>query len=482
MDPEEIVRHFDRLKIALETRNRHAVAAIALSLLENQAQIGQRWQTIATLLFHSGELRAAIVAIQNYVAASGNAPHAEFERAALMAQAGRLHEAYLLLQTIPSDIPNIASHAFLSGTIAMNMGNLDEAKDKFNAALDENKLLGQAMLQLSLIEKHKDDSDVGNQICLIEPYMTDAQPIDQIQYKFALGKVHFDRRQYSDAFTCFSQGAAMGAGFRPYDAAADRNSANACRKGYHHKSIQEISSKITIDTSRPIFVTGLARSGTTLVEQILASHSRVVGGEELGRMPLVESDVGGPDAECLNRYCKLSGHNKAAETYLHLASERFGDVGNFVDKSLEASRHMGLIASILPQAAIIWVRRNPLDCAWSVFRTYFASGLEWSWRLENIAYHFRLEELLFRHWKAVLGDRILEIQYEDLVSEPHGQISRLLRHCNLAEEDGPFAPHKTIRAVTTASVAQVRQPINTSSIGASKSYIEFLKPFIDAYD
>jgi tetratricopeptide (TPR) repeat protein len=481
MTPEQVVAHFDRLKTALGKRDRRAIVSVGLSLLDGNAPIGKRWQTIATLLFYSGELQAALAAIENYVTSTNNSAHSQFERAALTAQAGRLDQAYRQLEKISPNTADTASYAFLRGSIAMNIGNFTAAKDYFNTALDENRLLGQAMLQLSLINDLGFESEIGKRICAAEQFMAEAQLIDQMQHMFALGRVNFERHQHLDAFNNFSEGAAIGASLRPYDAAMDHANAQASRTGYTSQSIKDISSRVTMDTSRPIFVTGLARSGTTLVEQILASHSCVVGGEELGKMQLVENDIGGSDAISLDSFCKIHGYDDAAATYLHLASERFGNTGRFVDKSLDASRVMGLIASILPQAAIIWVRRDPLDCAWSAFRTYFAAGLEWSWRLEDIARHFKLEDMLFDHWKSLLGDRILEVQYEDLVVQPDYEIGRLLKHCNLAEEPGPFVPHQTQRSVVTASATQVRKPINRAAIGLSGEYADFLKPFIDAY-
>jgi hypothetical protein len=128
------------------------------------------------------------------------------------------------------------------------------------------------------------------------------------------------------------------------------------------------------------------------------------------------------------------------------------------------------------------MKRDPLDCAWSCFRTNFVGvAIPWSYDLGDIAAHFRLEDQLLAQWQQILGDRLLVIAYEDLVTDPESWIRRILAHCGLPEEPQVFAPHENKRAVATASMLQVRRPINRDGIGAAEPYRAFLKPFIEAY-
>jgi hypothetical protein len=152
-----------------------------------------------------------------------------------------------------------------------------------------------------------------------------------------------------------------------------------------------------------------------------------------------------------------------------------------VDKTFTTPRMLGVAAALLPEAPLIWLTRDPLDCAWSCFRTYFASGTPWSYDLEDLAFHFRLEDELLSRWRDILGDRLLVVRYEALAVDPEPEIRRILAHCGLPEEPQAFAPHENPRAVTTASVMQVRQPINRKGIGVAMPYREFLQPFLDAY-
>ena len=150
---------------------------------------------------------------------------------------------------------------------------------------------------------------------------------------------------------------------------------------------------------RPIFVTGLPRSGTTLVEQILASHSAVAGGAELSLFAILGRDIGGLTHRAYQAWRARGGDPQALrDLYHHLAAVRFPAPGRIVDKTLATSRHMGVIATLFPDAPIIWVRRAPHDCAWSAFRNYFLKGVEWSWSLDTIGDFFTQEDRLFAHW------------------------------------------------------------------------------------
>jgi hypothetical protein len=135
----------------------------------------------------------------------------------------------------------------------------------------------------------------------------------------------------------------------------------------------------------------------------------------------------------------------------------------------------------LPEAPIVWLKRDPLDCAWSCFRTHFLAGVSWSYDLADIAHHFRLEDELLARWQDILGDRVLVVPYEGLVADSAGWIRRILAHCQLSEEPEAFSPHENRRAVTTSSVMQVRRPINRAAVGAAEPYRAFLQPFVDAY-
>ena len=192
--------------------------------------------------------------------------------------------------------------------------------------------------------------------------------------------------------------------------------------------------------------------------------------------------AGGSSGEALQAYLGRGGSPDALATlYLHLMAERFGPTGRIVDKTIDASRMLGLIAAALPDAPLIWMRRDPLDSAWSCFRTFFIHGVAWSYSLTDIAHHFMLEDTLLAFWKERLGERLLVVPYPELVASPESWTRKLLAHCSLDEEPGVFTPHATERIVMTASAMQVRKPINRDGLNTAQPYRSHLQPFIDAY-
>jgi hypothetical protein len=281
------------------------------------------------------------------------------------------------------------------------------------------------------------------------------------------------------AFAAFATGAQAVATARPYDAVADRAEADAVIAAWRDVALPR--SGAATGATR-LFVTGLPRSGTTLVEHILASHPAITGGGELNVLSMLAEEAGGTHPAALARFA-ASGRSlsELAGLYDHLIDQRFSPGARIVDKTLDVSRTMGLIATLMPGARIVWLSRDPLDAAWSCFRTYFAQGIPWSWSQPAIAAHFAHEDRLFAFWRERLGDRLLCVEYEALVSDPEPWIRRIEAHAGLAHDQRTLTPHRTERSIATSSVAQVRRPIGRQAVGAGERYRRHLVPFCDAY-
>jgi tetratricopeptide (TPR) repeat protein len=472
----------NKLVAALHGRSRAASNEAALALMADKAPLREKWRMLAMVLRTNGEIVAANNAMRLFVEQTGSTAAGLYEQAALAAQTGWVEQARTIMQSVPAEIPNQAAHAYFLGTMALNLGDIDEAERHLLRALDSDPILGQAMLALASCRTRTADDPIGERILCSAETMRNAPTLERAQYHYAAGRVRFDRQEANKAFADFSAAGVLAASMRPYRGAADTANAEQSCQGFDVALIERIGGAVSVDTSDAIVVTGLPRSGTTLVEQILASHSAVSGGEELGRMAIVARDLPEVSASGLESWLSSGGSADAlAQLYLHLCRERFPGHARFVDKGLNNTRYMGLITALLPQSPIVWLRRDPLDCALSAFRTYFAQGLEWSWKLEDIAAHFRLEDEIFEFWSRLLPQRVLVVQYARLVREPKEQIERILEHCGLAAEPQVFEPHKTARTVTTASVIQVREPINSKGLGNSEPYREHLRSFSEAY-
>ena len=471
----------DALRDALAAKDRAATNAAVTSLLAARAPIGAEWRKIAELMQVSGELSLAIKAVDRFVAESGSTPRAQVEKVAVLSQAGRLREAHDLMQTLPDTEPDRAGRAFLLGNTAMTLGRVDEAREQLELATKLQPGWGPAWLTLASTGNLARDP-LGDRLLADAAAAETQSPGDLARYCYALGKLHVDRGDPDAAFGAFARGAGILRRLTPYSREGNARIAQAAMAGFEGDFFKRMAERQSLRSNRPIFVTGLPRSGTTLVEQILASHSTVSDGGELDCAHQVAVTVGGITGRAIETHLGSGGSLEAmAGLYLHLLDERFGPEGRIVDKTVDASRRLGLIAAMLPDAPLIWMRREPLDAAWSCFRTFFIHGVGWSYDLRDIAHHFKLEDQLVAYWQEQLGDRLLVVSYPGLVEEPEAWTRRILTHCGLGEEAAVHASHKTERTVRTASALQVRRPINRDGLNVAEPFRKHLQPFVDAY-
>jgi len=446
-----------------------------------RAPLGPEWKRIAQLMQMSGEVSLALRAIDAHIVAAGGRPEAIYDKVIMLNQTGRLTEARDLLERLPADRTQPAARAYLAGNVAITLGQIDRARAELETVVTARPGWGPAWLSLAeTINLARDP--LGDRL-LADRAAADAYPdADRARYYYALGRLFHDRAQHAQAFAAFAEGARLLNKVLPYGRAGDERSAAAAMSGFGPGTIEGWNARQTLATSRPIIVTGLPRSGTTLVEQILTSHSQVSDGAETGLLPQLAVTTGGSSGEAIQTYLDAGGTLQTlAGLFLHLLDERFGTRGRVIDKTVDNSRFLGLIAAALPETPLIWMRRDPLDAAWSCFRTFFIHGIGWSHDLADIAAHFALEDRLAAFWQERLGERLLIVSYPSLVDAPEDWTRRILSHCGLAEEEQVHRFHETKRVVATASALQVRQPINRSGIGVAEPYREFLQPFIHAY-
>jgi Sulfotransferase family len=237
----------------------------------------------------------------------------------------------------------------------------------------------------------------------------------------------------------------------------------------------------------PIFIVGLPRSGSTLLEQILASHSQVEGTQELPNVQQIVSTLRGRELEGTeSRYPRIleslteADFRQLGEKYL--ADTRAYRTGKalFVDKNPNNFRHLGLVHLMLPNARIIDARREPMACCFSNLKQLFANGQEFTYGTEEIARYYRTYLELMRHWDRVLPGSILRVYHEDVVEDLEGNVRRLLEFCGLPFEPQCLVFHETQRSVRTASSEQVRQAINREGLDQWKHFEPWLGPLKEA--
>jgi len=273
------------------------------------------------------------------------------------------------------------------------------------------------------------------------------------------------------------------------------NDASLKNKPYNHKSTQQIFSQLAsfftkdfqtafkgkgLSDASPIFILGMPRSGTTLIEQVLSSHS-LVGAEgeisDLSYSMSVYQFVGKEQAE----ENAISDCLDTVKLYLDRVRARQG-CKHFTDKMPYNFMFVGLIALALPNAKIIHCTRDPLETCFSIYKQNFSGNHAYSNGLEDLGQYYNLYQTLMSHWKSVFGEQIFEANYEKVVDDSEQEIGKLLDYCGLEREAACYEFHKNKRAVRTASVSQVRQPIYRDSMKASTPYLDYLKPLIDTLE
>jgi hypothetical protein len=310
--------------------------------------------------------------------------------------------------------------------------------------------------------------------------------VDRYHLCFALGKAFEDREQYGASFEHYARGNVLkraASRYRPEVIELNtRLQSEVCTR--------ELFARHQGDgapAADPIFIVGLPRSGSTLIEQILASHSKVEGTHELADIPRMVAELQGRDWQPEDpRYPAVLAQmgaddfRRLGEKYLRDTRSYRSGKAHFIDKMPNNFRHVGLIHLMLPNARIIDARREPMACCFGNLKQLFAHGQEFAYSIEDIARYYRTYLELMRHWDAVLPGRVLRVHYEDVVADLEGNVRRLLEYCGLEFETSCVEFYRTERSVRTASSEQVRQPIYREALDQWRHYESSLAPLREA--
>ncbi|MXO65583.1 tetratricopeptide repeat-containing sulfotransferase family protein [Altericroceibacterium endophyticum] len=460
----------------LKRKDRKGVRQAVVAMVEAEDALGRQWQSIAQAMLNDGEFELARRAAELLRGQLGG-DEASFLAASILAKAGYLERAGAIIGSIPITVPTIAENAYFRGTLALDSGDLDAARQHLRRCLAERPETGEAWLALAMAGGVSDAERM--RLEQIRARTVQRGQDHSPALLAALGRIYEQNEDHDAAFIAYRDAGRALSEKRAYDPERDKADVRKLIADWRGQKQTETA---TATQDAPIFVTGLPRSGTTLVEQILASHPAVAGGGEMELLPQMARIMGGKAPADISAFTARGGSlAQVAGEYQRMAQERFGD-GRIVDKSLSTPRMVGLAITLFPQARFIWLRRNLEDCAWSAFRSHFARGLAWSQDLGSIGTHFALEEALFAMWKDVLGERMMVVDYGELVDQPERLIPDIANHCGLDFDPAMLTPHRTERVVTTTSAAQVRQPINRKGLQVARPYRDRMEPFHRQFD
>ena len=365
------------------------------------------------------------------------------------------------------------------GHIHKTLGRRNESETAYKAALAMDPGIAEAYWSLADLKNY---SFSDAEIAAIQHLLANdkIERANAAQLYFALGKAFEQRQQYADAFAHYAHGNTLRRLDAPFDIEHfERRTARIC--AFFDTAFFASRAGSGDPSTAPIFIVGLPRSGSTLVEQILASHSRVEGTMEL---PNIINITHRFDDMVANRDGYPETVGTAPDGLLTALGSRYLEETaplrtgreHFTDKLPNNFSHVGLIHAILPHATIIDARRHPMDCCFSTYKQHFAEGQAFSYHLDDLGRYYRCYLSLMDHWDTVLPGKVLHLQYEDLVRDPEANIRRLLDHCRLPFEAACLSFHQTRRSVRTASAEQVRQPIYTSGVGHWRHFEKELQP------
>mgnify|MGYP003148848431 CR=1 FL=1 len=303
---------------------------------------------------------------------------------------------------------------------------------------------------------------------------------DRFHLSFALGKAYEDRSDYETAFEYYARGNEL----KRLQSSYDVDDMDAELKRQSEVCTTDLFEKFQNaghDAPDPIFVVGLPRAGSTLLEQILASHSQVDGTLELPNILSLSQSLRGKKRMAGEAEYPAVLHNlmpddlvKMGQAYIEDTRIHRQGAPFFIDKMPNNFRHIGLIHLILPNAKIIDARREPMACCFSGFKQLFAEGQEFTYGLEQIGRYYRGYTELMRHWDFTLPGKVLRVQHEDVVDDLEGQVRRMLEFCGFPFEQACIDFHTTERSVRTASSEQVRQPISRSGVDQWRNFEPYL--------
>jgi tetratricopeptide (TPR) repeat protein len=432
-------------------------------------------------------------------------PEARFLRATILAGLGRHDDAVLIfrdllqenLQKDPPQKENAQTETqqrnhlrIVLGHSLKALGRADEAVRAYGDAARGQGDIGDAFWSLANLKTYRFSDDEVARMRSLEALPFPGLP-DRAHLCFALGKALEDRADYGESWTFYERGNALVRAKSGYRAEATEDNAHHLIEMCGEEFYATRAGAGAADRD-PIFIVGLPRSGSTLVEQILASHPDVDGTHELHDVSRIVAELQGSGAQGLGadhggaRYPELLPgldpllFERLGRRYVDETRVYRGGRPRFVDKMPNNFWHIGLIHLMLPHATIIDIRREPMSCCVSNLKQFYARGQEFCYSIDDIARYYRTYLELMRHWSRVLPGQVLRVSYEDVVDDLDASVRRILAHCGLEFDPACVAFHRSRRAVNTPSSEQVRQPIFRDGLSQWRRFDPWLDPLREA--
>ncbi len=418
---------------------------------------------------HSDAIHVALEGLKQHP----NDPFLTLSLASQYAGLSDFNQAMPLFDNALDMLPDYALGFLQRGHQHKTLGNINEAVRDYREAMRLKPDFGDAYWSLANTKTYEfTDAEITQMHTLLAS--GHIMKVDQYHIAFALGKAYEDRKSFDNAFQYYQLGNATKRQILRYDPDIVTAEMDVQKRACPPAFFDTVSGCTDPD---PIFIVGLPRAGSTLLEQILASHSLIEGTSELPYIIGLSRYIKQKYGEYPDVLHTLSEDELTVlgERYLSQArAHRITNKPYFIDKMPNNFRHLGLIKKILPNAKIIDARREPLSCCFSGYKQLFAEGQEFSYDLDDIAQYYEDYLELMTHWQSCFGENILLVKHEDVVSDLEGSVRGMLRFLGVDFEQSCLQFYQTDRAIKTPSAEQVRQPINPNSNEAWKRFEKHL--------
>jgi tetratricopeptide (TPR) repeat protein len=450
--------------------------ALLRRALELAPDFGAARANLATVLYKQNRFPEALEHLNLVLAEEGDNPVQQNLKAAALGRIGGYEEATALYQELTARFPDHAKLWMSYGHMLKTVGNQDESVAAYRRALAVEPTLGEVWWSLANLKTATfSEDDVAAMKAALKSSTLGEE--DKFHLHFALGKAMEDRADHDAAFAHYAQANALRSAELKYDPQSVRKQVDKLIALFTPQFLKARAGQ-GHNAHDPIFIIGMPRAGSTLIEQILASHSRVEGTMELPDIPAMALREG-RGADWIDAIAGLSAEEVerfGAEFIERTRIQRKTDKPFFIDKLPNNWNYLGFIRMILPNAKIIDARRHPLDCCFSNFRQHFAKGQAFSYDLGDMGQYYADYVRFIAHFDAVAPGYVYRVIHEHLLDDPEREIRSMLDFLNLPFEDACVNFHQNKRAVRTASSEQVRRPINRDGVDQWKPYEPYLDP------
>jgi tetratricopeptide (TPR) repeat protein len=424
--------------------------------------------------------------LQEYVKKYPQRPEFLFGLGLTYSRAGEVDNARTTLNKVSKMLPNNHRVLYEIGVLERLAGNIEKSQELFSQVLELKPNHPAALRTFGVDHKYQYGDKYFTTLNTEAANLTTMQPMEQVQFHFALGKAFDDVAELSTAFRHYAIG---GAKKRKIDTFSEQSSARMfelMKKVVTREAIEK-SGQAGSQDETPVFILGMPRSGTSLMEQILSSHPDIYGGGELKYMTsaLENIDVAGRrlkfgDVEAAFTYDENASWAQRGDWFARMLHSLTKDKPKrIVDKMPGNFNFVGLIHAILPKARIIHSRRHPVETCLSCYRILFAEGHQWTYSLPELGRYYRRYWDLMQFWREQFPGAMYEVRYEDNVADVEGSARRLIEYLGLEWNDSCLNFYNLDRPVKTASASQVRKPIYTSSVNRWRKYESHLGPLLE---